>query len=127
MNDMYVEVEMMDDDGEVESLVALPAKYEVCSNCKGHGMVLNEAMRFHAYTQEEFEDFSDDDREQYFTRGGCYDVTCPTCDGKRVEKVVNERECRTPEQKAALKRLRECEDDDREYERLCRMERMMGA
>ena len=121
-----IEVVFEDDNGD-EVVVDIPARYEVCSDCEGHGSVLNESMRFHAYTEEEFSDFSDEDREQYFKRGGIYDVTCPTCKGKRVEKVVDEGARFTPEQAEALKAMREREADRREYESMCRMERMMGA
>jgi hypothetical protein len=62
--------EYTDDDGnEVEYV--LPGKYEVCSNCEGHGTHLREGMRNHAYTSEEFdEEFDDEDRAEYFTHGG---------------------------------------------------------
>ena len=126
MSNVSIEVVFQNDNGD-EVVVDLPGKYEVCSDCDGHGTVLNESMRFHAYTEEEFSDFSDDDREQYFKRGGIYDVVCPTCKGKRVEGVVDEDAKFTPEQTEALKAMREREADRREYESLCRMERMMGA
>ena len=121
-----IEVVFEDDNGD-EVVVDIPARYEVCSDCEGHGSVLNESMRFHAYTEEEFSDFSDEDREQYFKRGGIYDVVCSTCKGMRVEKVLDTDAKLTSEQKEALKLMREREADDREYEHLCRMERMMGA
>lgn len=81
----------LDDEGD-EVLVTFPARYEVCGDCEGHGYVLNESMRGYAYTREEFEEtFSDpDDRAQYFTRGGIYDVPCPTCSARRVVAVVDE-------------------------------------
>ena len=121
-----IEVVFEDDNGD-EVVVDIPARYEVCSDCEGHGSVLNESMRFHAYTAEEFSDFTDEDREQYFKRGGIYDVVCSTCKGMRVEKVLDTDAKLTSEQKEALKLMREREADDREYEHLCRMERMMGA
>ena len=126
MSNISIEVVFENDNGD-ETVVSLPAKYEVCSDCEGHGMVLNESMRFHAYTAEEFSDFTDEDREQYFKRGGIYDVVCSTCKGMRVEKVLDTDAKLTSEQKEALKLMREREADDREYEHLCRMERMMGA
>jgi len=79
------------DEGE-EIELELPSKMEVCNDCQGHGSVLCEGMRGYGYSQEEFEEsFSDDeDREAYFTRGGKYDVTCPTCHGDNVVPVVDE-------------------------------------
>jgi hypothetical protein len=74
--------------GCLEEVVQIPAKHEVCSDCEGHGTVLNESMRHHAYSAEEFmREFDDDERAEYFKRGGIYDVVCPTCGGKNVEKV----------------------------------------
>ncbi len=71
----------------------LPAKFDVCSNCKGHGSHLNESMRNHAYSADEMAEFEEEEREEYSKRGGIYDVTCETCEGKRVEKVVDEDKC----------------------------------
>jgi DnaJ-class molecular chaperone len=67
----------------------LPAKNAVCNDCEGFGMVLNPSMRGHCYTQEEFNEFSEDEREAYFTRGGMYDVECPTCKGNKVILVID--------------------------------------
>lgn len=79
------------DEGDEEE-VELPVKMELCPNCEGHGSVLNESMRQHAYSSEEFNDtfHDDEDREQYLTRGGIYDVQCPTCNGRNVVPVVDE-------------------------------------
>lgn len=65
------------------------ARFEVCGDCRGHGTHLAEGMRFHAYTEEEFRDFSEEEREAYFTRGGMFDVTCGTCKGMRVVDINN--------------------------------------
>jgi hypothetical protein len=56
----------------------LPAKYAVCGRCKGHGMHLRSAIGEYGYTREEFfESFpEEEDRAEYFKRGGIYDVTC---------------------------------------------------
>lgn len=91
----------------------LPAKYEVCGRCEGHGTHLNPSIGEHAYTAEEFaEAFHDDDqREQYFRRGGIYDVTCDGCSGKRVVLVVDERACKTGLPRELLKRYRHQEQE----------------
>lgn len=98
-----IEFTLSDEDGDEQSF-ELPGKFEVCHDCEGHGSVLNRSMREHAYTREEFEaTFSDEEREQYMTRGGMYDVQCPTCHGQRVEVVVKEAAL-TPEQRVLLER-----------------------
>lgn len=87
--DMKIELSYTNDDGEQE-LYEFPAKYEVCSDCEGHGSVLCEGMRGHAYSMEDFDrEFSYDEQEEYFKVGGAYDVPCPTCKGSRVEKVID--------------------------------------
>jgi DnaJ-class molecular chaperone len=116
----------LNQDGDDEE-VNLPSHMDVCGDCEGHGTVMNESMRNHAYSSEEFaEEFPDDeDREQYFKRGGIYDVECPTCHGKNVVPVVDE-ESLTAEQKAQYEvYLAHCRDmaADRAEER---HERMMG-
>lgn len=86
-----------DDDSEED--FELPSKMEVCDDCNGETYVLCEGMRGVGYSREDFEnDFDDEEREEYFTRGGRYDVVCPTCKGKNVVPVVDLDHC-TPEQK----------------------------
>lgn len=108
-----------------------PAAFRVCHDCEGHGFVLNPSMREHAYTQEEFaQDFDDEEREQYFKRGGIYDVTCPTCKGKNVVLVID---CETvdasnnEEQKLQLAAYLESERDRAREERADRMTRRMES
>src|SRR5258708_6953322 len=88
-----------ENDGEEVSM-DLPSHMEVCHDCEGHGSVLCEGMRDHAYSAEEFAESFDDeeDRSAYFERGGKYDVSCPTCKGANVIAVVDESHL-TPEQK----------------------------
>lgn len=123
-----IEFEVIDDETGDEVVLSLPAKMEVCHDCEGHGTHLAPGMRFHAYSQEEFyEEFDDEDREQYFTRGGMYDVMCETCKGKNVIAVVNENACRTEEQKALLKRYYDIEKDKAMFRREQEAERRMGC
>lgn len=78
-------------EGDEEIVLTLPAKMEVCGDCHGQGAVLCEGMRGYAYSAEEFaESFDDEEAEEYFTRGGRYDVACPTCNGANVVPVVDE-------------------------------------
>ncbi len=69
-----------------------PSINEVCHHCEGYGTHLNPSIGQHAYTMEEFhEAFSDEeDREQYFKRGGIYDVQCEVCHGNKVIAIVDE-------------------------------------
>lgn len=85
-----IQFTLEDDDGnEVEH--ELPSKKGVCPSCDGHGTHLTEGMRGHAYTAEEFaESFDDEDREEYFRRGGKYDVTCTECGGSNVVDVIDD-------------------------------------
>jgi hypothetical protein len=85
---MFIKFTYENDDGD-EIGVEIPAKHEVCDRCEGHGTHLNPSIGEHAYTQEEFDEAFDDDesRENYFKRGGIYDVTCHDCGGKRVVAV----------------------------------------
>lgn len=88
---MFIERSYWDPEAEDDIKVMLPACFEVCDDCEGHGTVLNATMRGHGYTTQEFnEAFDDEDREQYFRRGGKYDVVCPTCVGNRVVPAVDE-------------------------------------
>lgn len=102
---MEIEVAVGYDDDDEIIMKTLPAKFIVCKNCDGHGFVLNPSIARHCYTQDEFNDtfHDEDDRAEYFKRGGKYDVQCPTCKGKNVVKVVDDDACVTDEQKAVLK------------------------
>lgn len=78
------------EEGEEEEY-DFPSKNEVCSRCEGYGTHLNPSIGEHAYTMQEFNDsFDEEEREQYFKRGGIYDVTCEGCDGNKVVQVVDE-------------------------------------
>lgn len=111
------------DDAEVE----LPSHMDVCGDCEGHGTVMNESMRNYAYSREEFDEAfpEDEDREQYFKRGGIYDVQCPTCHGRNVVPVVDEEKL-TEEQKAQYEVYLAYCRDQRAYEAEERHEREMG-
>jgi RecJ-like exonuclease len=115
------------DDGE-EIEHELPAKFEVCPGCEGHGTRLCEGMRGHAYTVEEFnETFDEEEREAYFTRGSHYDVTCEECHGKRVVAVPDESACRSDEAKETLRIYEAKLRDDYEYAREVAAERRAGC
>ena len=91
MSELAFEFTLLDEEGE-EIDYAVPGKHAVCPNCEGHGMHLRPGMREHAYTREEFDEafHDEEDRAEYFKRGGIYDVTCETCGGRRVVVVADE-------------------------------------
>lgn len=126
-----ITVEIEGDDGLV-TLYDLPGKWEICDNCDGHGTHMNESMRTHGYSREEFDEaFTDDeDREAYFKRGGKYDVACQPCNRSGKVWVVNEEALKG--QNRDLYDLWQKERDaderyEREYAASVRMEQMMGA
>jgi hypothetical protein len=82
------------EEGDTEVAHQLPAKREVCPRCDGQGTHLNPNIGNHAYTPEEFEEafHDEEDREQYFTRGGIYDVPCERCNREKVVDMVNTEE-----------------------------------
>lgn len=124
---MVLNFRFYDDEGdEIEG--ELPAKHEVCGRCEGHGAHLRPAIGEYAYTREEFDEAFDDDesREQYFKRGGIYDVVCEDCQGRNVVLVVDEKACRTDEQKALLKQYEKSVREEADFERECAHERRMG-
>lgn len=118
-----------EDDNEEEVEYDLPAKMEVCHDCEGYGTVLNESMRNHGYSSEEFaQEFDEEEAEHYFRRGGMYDVTCLTCKGRNVVQIIDREACSLdPKLKFVIERL----DDDAKQARIDaqtdRMERMMGC
>jgi hypothetical protein len=118
----------IENDGGEEITIELPARFEVCSRCDGHGTHLTESIGSHAYSMEEFaEEFSDDEsRDAYFQRGGMYDVTCTECGGKRVALVVDEAKCTTAALKADLAAYEEHLANEARFAAQDRHEREMG-
>lgn len=125
-----ITVEIENDNGEV-SEYDLPSIMKVCHNCEGHGYVLCHGMRNACYSAEEFEEeFSDEDKEEYFRVGGKYDIKCPTCNGKNVVQAIDRSSCigdLADILKLWDKQEMERAKADREYEAECRMERLMGC
>lgn len=118
----------MDEDGE-EVEYELPSKKAVCSRCEGHGTHLSPSIGEHCYSQEEFdESFStDEEKEEYFKRGGIYDVTCEQCGGKRVEDVVDEDACEKEPYKSALEKYNQKLAEEYYAARERAAERRMGC
>lgn len=113
---IYIENEAGDDSEEIE----IPTKFEVCYTCRGKGSHVNPSVDGHGLTREDF----DEDpgfMEDYFA--GVYDVTCHTCNGLRVVEEPD-FDAMTPELRA---RVEAKEEEDRFFDELCAMERMMGC
>lgn len=64
--------------------IEVRTKFEVCSMCEGSGKVTNPNIDCGGLSREDFYD-DPDFAEDYFS--GRYDITCPHCDGKRVEAM----------------------------------------
>lgn len=125
MNQDKIELSWMDEDGE-EVSHSFPAKNEVCGRCEGFGTHLNPSIGQHAYSMEEFEESfpEDEDKEQYFRRGGIYDVQCEQCHGNKVVLVVNE-DALTEEQKKLYEDYQRDQEEDARMEAEDRHTRMM--
>ena len=125
---MDITIIYVDDETGDEVQASLPAKYEVCPNCEGHGTHLHPSIRGYAYSREEFEEaFPDEyDKEQYRRRGGIYDVQCRKCDGKRVVAVSDITQC-SPEQIATLFAYNESKARSAKYDAEDRATRRMES
>lgn len=83
---MKITLEMWDEEVGDRMPVELPARYEVCPNCDGHGVKCTlGAMTGSEYAEacHDDEDFAD----KY--RSGFYDGACHECEGNRVIAVVD--------------------------------------
>ena len=95
-----------DDDNSCPGQVEhdLPARMFVCDRCEGHGTILNPSIGEHAYTAEEFDlEFSEDEKTEYFKRGGIYDVICPECKGKNVVLGIDDDALNHDQKKTVVK------------------------
>lgn len=109
-----VSYKLENEDGDEET-IELPAKWALCPDCKGDGSVLNPSMRTHAYTHEEFDRFSENEKKHYFKRGGMYDVQCPTCLGRTTVAEVDAGKL-TPKQAEQWKAVQERAKDHARWE-----------
>lgn len=105
-----IELTWYNEDGD-EVTHSFPCKNEVCHRCEGYGTHLNPSIGNHAYSQEEFyESFDEEEAEEYFKRGGRYDVTCEECKGNKVIEVVDESKL-SDEQKKLYAEYEESEEE----------------
>ena len=118
------------DNGE-EITISVPARMEVCDRCEGTGFHLTPSIGEHAYSAEEFyEEFDEEGQQEYFRRGGIYDVQCEVCHGRNVVPVVDENNI--PERlKSQYAEWEKWDEENARYEAEsraeARMERLMGC
>jgi hypothetical protein len=97
MSDRIV-VHASDDDGnDIE--IEFPTRWEVCDDCGGEGSHIHESMRI--LTCAGTEDWDHEDWDNF--RSGVYDVTCDTCGGRLVVRVVDDLAACRREQEAELR------------------------
>jgi hypothetical protein len=110
------------DDGEEEELeLELPARYAVCPTCGGKGEHVNPSIDAGGYAPDE-DDYDDETGEDRYTRGD-YNVTCRTCQGKRVVPELH-RDMVDPE---VLARVEAWEVAEADFRDLQLAERRAGA
>ena len=113
-----------DEQGE-EVFYTLPVKWKVCPTCQGRGSHVNPSIDAGGISSEDpfwSEDCDEYTGESRYFRGD-YDVTCYTCHGRTTVLSVNWDEA----DKSVLAIYEDCQDEELEYEALCRAERRMGA
>jgi hypothetical protein len=112
-------------DGE-EVTVNFPSRNEVCDRCNGYGTHLCPGMEHHAYSYEEFNnEFDPEEQEEYFKRGGMYDVACEVCKGKNVVQVIDEEQCKSEEMKEHLRLYKEWKKEMTQLNKIENDERRM--
>lgn len=115
------EFKWAEENSDKDGCLIFPIQFEVCFVCYGKGKHTNPGVDAHGITGEEFEnEWSYEDRELYFSGG--YDVTCNLCRGKRVVPSISDS---APEN--IKKMFIDDEQDEADYQRVCRAERRMGC
>lgn len=110
-------------DIEGSSIHVLPARYEVCTTCRGKGKHVNPSIDAHGISREEFDE-DPDFMEDYLS--GFYDVTCYECHGKRVVPVIDDARL-TEEQRRVSEIVEGRARANHECDTMTYMERMRGA
>lgn len=113
------EHEIETDDGDIR-VIEIPQRWEICGLCDGEGKH-SRAVDGNGITSSEWSEWSHEEQECYLSGG--YDRTCEKClgDGK---VLVDNLDALSPEDR---KIIEEYWEDEADYNRVCAMERMMGA
>jgi RecJ-like exonuclease len=103
--------------------VDLPAKWAICRRCEGCGTDRGASVECDGggFTASEWAEQGEDFREGYLR--GDYDKPCGVCSGSGKVRMVDRTRC-TRKQLADHDSWRR---EEAEYQRLCDMERRMGA
>ena len=125
---LTIEWETVDDDF-VDVVHQLPAKWEVCHDCRGEGKYPDRSFSPFGdgvYTSSEFYEAYDtpDEREEYFD--GKYDVECETCCGRTTVLEVDWDRLRQDNLKLATE-YEEHLNEEAAYRQMCAAERAMGC
>ena len=105
-----------DDDGEHVETFTFRFCYRVCGLCDGKGSTVSAGIDCGGLSDQDMWD-DPDFASDYF--GGTYDVSCPVCNGRRVEPMINDTAL-TDDQKRGLKIM----EEDAQCARECHAERM---
>jgi hypothetical protein len=105
-----ITIEINGKDGDPVEFV-LPAKFDVCPRCEGHGSHTNPSIDGNGITSDEMEELGEDFREDYMR--GVYDVTCSLCHGEKVVPVPHVARWSFAQKRAFVQHRR----DEIEYQR----------
>ena len=124
MKSMTFTFEVDNGESDEPTVYTLPAKFEICPTCEGHGKHVNPSIDAGGISQDD-EFWEDDQDEEGYSlyHNGFYDVTCYTCGGRNVVPSID----RDRANEATLAIWDDRCADDAEFDRICRSERLMGA
>lgn len=75
---MNIRLSVIDEDGN-DVIFTFPARLIVCPECEGHGKMLPDSMRHHAYSASEWAKMEPN----------AYDIACHKCGGSKVVKTID--------------------------------------
>ena len=107
-------------DPDTGDTFTVPAKWEICDECEGHG---KHSRHLGAFTGSEFaEEFPDEEsRRDYFS--GAFDKRCGACKGTGKVLVVDRDGCDADD----LAAIDKADDEERGYLAMQASERRFGA
>lgn len=108
------------EDDDVEATYELPARWEICSHCRGDGKT---SAYLGAFSREDF-DADPDFAEDYVS--GVYDRPCDDCGGTGRVLVIDEDALSTRQRRVFLA-YRQQERERAEIDAMERAERAFGA
>jgi hypothetical protein len=112
-------VVVIDDEGD-EHEVLLPARWEICCDCRGTG---GSSAYLGAFTSEEWHEQDEDFKSDYIA--GHYDRPCGSCGGSGKVLHIEIDRCVSEEQKGAVDYLQMEADIDAEERAILRQEALL--